>query len=110
MDTSRKELNVGTVGGSQSIRDFLIRRLASRLVKGIVAIIDGLRKLRGFGSLRAVATLGNSIQNLHLVGHDFDSRALIAFGPFPLPCLQPAFQVNVPAGTQVFAADLSQPA
>src|ERR1019366_967660 len=27
----------------------------------------------------------------------------------PLPCLQPAFQVNVPALIQVFTADLSQP-
>src|ERR1039458_3513472 len=28
----------------------------------------------------------------------------------PLPCLQPAFQVNMPAFIQVFPADLSQPA
>jgi hypothetical protein len=87
----------------------LLRRLASRIVEGIVALIDGLRGLRGFGRLRTVPILGQPIQNLHLVGHDFDSRALFALRACPLPGLQPPFQVNVPAFIQVFAADLRQP-
>src|ERR1019366_5170689 len=37
-----------------------------------------------------------------------DCRALFAFSAFPLPGLQPAFQVNMPAGTQVFTANLRQ--
>ena len=101
--------NVATVGGHPSIRDFLLRRLASRLVEWVVAFVDGLRLLRGFGSLRTVSVLGRSIQNLHHVGHDFDCGAFIAFKAFPLPGLQTTFQVNVSALAQVFTADLSQP-
>jgi hypothetical protein len=70
----------GHCGGGPSIRDFL----TSQFVKGVIAFIDGLRRLRGFSRLRAVPVLGNSVQNLHLVGHDFDCRALFAFRAFPL--------------------------
>src|ERR1039458_5494606 len=46
IDASCKKLNVGTTGGQLSIRDFLIRRLASRFIKGVVAFIDRLLGLR----------------------------------------------------------------
>src|ERR1039457_6879082 len=49
------------------------------LVKGVVAFVDRLRWLRCFGRFCSVSVLGKSIQNLHLVGHDFDCRALFAF-------------------------------
>src|ERR1035441_6687304 len=55
-----------------------------------------------------VPILGSSIKNLHLVGHDFESSARFAFRAFPLPCLQPAFQVNMPTLIKEFAADFSQ--
>jgi hypothetical protein len=45
-----------------------------------------------------------------MVGHDFDYRAPFALRTCPLPGLQPAFQVDMPAFIQVFAADLSQQA
>ena len=80
----------------------------ARSIEWVVALIDGLRRLRGFSRLRTVPVLGRSVQNLHLVGHDFDCRALFAFRALPLPGLQPAFQVNVPALIQVFAANLRQ--
>ena len=86
----------------------LIRRLVSRLVKGIVSFIDGLSGLRGFSRFCSVSFPWHPIQNLHLVGHDFGYRTLFAFRACPLPSLQPAFQVNVPALIQVFSADLRQ--
>src|ERR1039458_2660458 len=95
-------------GGSRSKRN-LIRRLAFQLIKRIVAFVDRFHTLRGFSRLCLISVLGGSIQNLHLVGHDFDYRALFAFGAFPLPGLQTTFQVNVPALVQVFAANLRQP-
>jgi hypothetical protein len=75
----------------------LIRCLASRLVKGVVAFVDGLRRLGRFSILWAVSVLGRSIQNLHLIGYDFHCRARFSFRAFPLPGLQPTFKVNVPA-------------
>ena len=81
---------------------------ALRCVERVIALIDGLRRLRGLNCLPTVPVLGSSVQNLHLACHDFDSRALFAFRAFPLTSLQPAFQVNMPAGTQVFAANLRQ--
>ena len=87
----------------------LIHCLASRLIKGVVALIDGLHRLRCFSRLRAVSVLGCPVQDLHLIGYNFDYRALFAFGAFPLPGLQTTFQVNVPALVQVFAANLRQP-
>src|ERR1035437_3682881 len=79
------------------------------LVEGVIAFVDRLRRLRGFSRLCTVSVLGRSVQNLHLVGHNFDYRALFAFRAFPLPGLQPAFQVNMPALIEIFAANLSQP-
>ena len=101
---------MGAVRGSPSIRDLLIRRLASLHIKGVVAFVDGLRRLRWFSSLRAAPVSWSSIQNLHLVGDDLGCGAFLAFRAVPLPSLQPAFQVNMPALIQVFSADLSQPA
>src|ERR1035437_8268378 len=46
IDASCKKSNVGTTGGQLSIRDFLIRRLASWLVERVGAFVDRLRWLR----------------------------------------------------------------
>jgi len=81
--------------GTALKRDFLIPRLASRLVEGVVSLIDGLSGLRWFSRFCTVSVLGRSIQNLHLVGHNFDCRALLAFTACPLPSLQSAFDVDM---------------
>ena len=72
-------------------RDVRISALPAWLAERVVAFVDRLGRHRGFRRLRTVPVLGGSIQNLHLVSHDFDSRALFASPVFPFPGLQPAF-------------------
>ncbi len=55
-------LKCGHCRGSPSIRGFLLRCLASWLAKGVVAFVDGLRRLRGFRSPRTVFVLCRSIR------------------------------------------------
>jgi len=88
--------------GSQSKWN-LIPGLDALLVKRIVAIVDRFRRLRGFSRPCTVSVLRCPIQNLQLVGYDFDYGALFAFRPCPFPSLQPAFQINVPlSSTRIY--------
>ena len=96
------------LGGSPLKGDLLICRFASRSIEWVVALIDGLRGLRWFRSLRTIPALRGSIENLHLVGHDFDCCALLASTVFPFPSLQSAFDVDVSTTVKVLTANLGQ--
>ncbi len=103
-----QEVKCGHCLGAALKRDFSIRRLASQLVEGVVALIEGLRGLRRFSCFCTVPVLWSPIRNPHLVGHDFDCGALFAFPVLPFPRLQSTFDVDVATLVEILTANFRQ--
>jgi hypothetical protein len=90
-------VEVGTSG------NVLFCALAARFIEWIVALFGRFR------SLCPASITWSPIQNLHLVGHDFDCRSLLAPSIFPFPSLQSAFDIDVATAVKVLTANLCQP-
>jgi len=83
-------LKCGHCQGTALKRDFLIRRLASQLVKGVIALISWLSSLRGLCRFCTVPVLGRPKQSQQRDDY-FRHVALLTFTVLVTAQLEPAF-------------------